>query len=68
MTAAFGIGRSPEQSAGAVVRLATFDVDGPTGTFQDGFARGVRAAQASRPARRRPEPAGQRPAPARLRA
>lgn len=35
MTAASGIGRSPEQSARAVVRLATLDVDGPTGTFQD---------------------------------
>ncbi|GGP71157.1 SDR family NAD(P)-dependent oxidoreductase [Saccharothrix coeruleofusca] len=35
MTAAFGIGRSPEESARAVVRLATLDADGPTGTFQD---------------------------------
>jgi NAD(P)-dependent dehydrogenase (short-subunit alcohol dehydrogenase family) len=35
MTAAFGIGRSPEESARTVVRLATLDVDGPTGTFQD---------------------------------
>jgi NAD(P)-dependent dehydrogenase (short-subunit alcohol dehydrogenase family) len=35
MTAAFGIGRSPEQSARTVVRLATLDADGPTGTFQD---------------------------------
>ncbi|WP_181770650.1 SDR family NAD(P)-dependent oxidoreductase [Amycolatopsis pittospori] len=35
MTAAFGIGRAPEESAGVVVRLATLDVDGPTGTFQD---------------------------------
>lgn len=35
MTAAFGIGRSPRESAKAVVRLATLDVDGPTGTFQD---------------------------------
>ncbi|KIH96580.1 short-chain dehydrogenase [Streptomonospora alba] len=35
MTAAFGIGRPPEKSAEAVVRLATLDADGPTGTFQD---------------------------------
>ncbi|GAA3544668.1 SDR family NAD(P)-dependent oxidoreductase [Kribbella ginsengisoli] len=35
MTAAFGIGRSPEQSAAFVVRLATIGPDGPTGTFQD---------------------------------
>ena len=35
MTAAFGIGRSPEESARIVVRLATLDVDGPTGTFLD---------------------------------
>lgn len=35
MTAAFGIGRSPEESARAVVGLATLDVDGPTGTFRD---------------------------------
>lgn len=35
MTAAFGIGRPPEESAKAVVRLATLDVDGPTGTFRD---------------------------------
>ncbi|MET0134690.1 MAG: SDR family NAD(P)-dependent oxidoreductase [Kibdelosporangium sp.] len=35
MTAAFGIGRSPEDSARIVVRLATLDVDGPTGTLQD---------------------------------
>jgi NAD(P)-dependent dehydrogenase (short-subunit alcohol dehydrogenase family) len=35
MTAAFGIGRPPEESAGIVVRLATLDVNGPTGTFQD---------------------------------
>lgn len=35
MTAAFGIGRSPEESARTVVRLATLDADGPTGTFQD---------------------------------
>ena len=35
MTAAFGIGRSPEESAEVVVRWATLDVDGPTGTFQD---------------------------------
>ncbi|MFI9842248.1 SDR family NAD(P)-dependent oxidoreductase [Nonomuraea sp. NPDC051941] len=35
MTAAFGIGRSPEESARTVVRLATLDADGPTGTFHD---------------------------------
>ncbi|MBB5783415.1 SDR family NAD(P)-dependent oxidoreductase [Nonomuraea jabiensis] len=35
MTAAMGIGRSPEESARTVVRLATLDADGPTGTFQD---------------------------------
>ena len=35
MTAAFGIGRSPEESAEVVVRLATSDADGPTGTLQD---------------------------------
>lgn len=35
MTADFGIGRSPEESAKIVVRLATLDTDGPTGTFQD---------------------------------
>src|SRR3954451_19210819 len=35
MTAAFGIGRSPEESARVVVRLATLDADGPTGPFQD---------------------------------
>lgn len=35
LTAAFGIGRSPEESAKVVVRLATLDADGPTGTFQD---------------------------------
>ena len=35
MTAAFGIGRAVEQSARVVVRWATLDVDGPTGTFQD---------------------------------
>ncbi|WP_239089336.1 SDR family NAD(P)-dependent oxidoreductase [Sphaerimonospora thailandensis] len=35
MTAAFGIGRPPEESAKAVVGLATLDTDGPTGTFQD---------------------------------
>ncbi|MEU4410919.1 SDR family NAD(P)-dependent oxidoreductase [Streptosporangium sp. NPDC023963] len=28
-------GRSPEESARTVVRLATLDADGPTGTFQD---------------------------------
>ncbi|GHH76227.1 SDR family NAD(P)-dependent oxidoreductase [Promicromonospora soli] len=35
MTAAFGIGRSAEESARTVVRLATLEADGPTGTFQD---------------------------------
>lgn len=35
MTAAFGIGRPVEESAKVVVRLATLDVGGPTGTFQD---------------------------------
>ncbi len=35
MTAAFGIGRSPEESAKVVVRLATLGPDGPTGTLQD---------------------------------
>lgn len=35
LTAAFGIGRPPRESAGIVVRLATLDADGPTGTFQD---------------------------------
>ncbi|MGW2610889.1 SDR family NAD(P)-dependent oxidoreductase [Streptomyces mirabilis] len=35
LTAAFGVGRSPEESARVVVRLATLDADGPTGTFQD---------------------------------
>jgi NAD(P)-dependent dehydrogenase (short-subunit alcohol dehydrogenase family) len=35
MTASFGIGRAPEESARTVVRLATLGVDGPTGTFRD---------------------------------
>jgi len=35
MTAAFGIGRPVEESARVVVRLATLDADGPTGTLQD---------------------------------
>ncbi|MEU2588654.1 SDR family NAD(P)-dependent oxidoreductase [Streptomyces avermitilis] len=35
LTAAFGVGRTPEASARVVVRLATLDADGPTGTFQD---------------------------------
>jgi NAD(P)-dependent dehydrogenase (short-subunit alcohol dehydrogenase family) len=35
LTAAFGIGRSPEESARTVVRLATLTADGPTGTLQD---------------------------------
>ncbi|MEV0713172.1 SDR family NAD(P)-dependent oxidoreductase [Asanoa sp. NPDC050611] len=37
MTAAYGIGRSPVESARTVVRLATLGADGPTGTFQDEF-------------------------------
>ncbi|MEU4242563.1 SDR family NAD(P)-dependent oxidoreductase [Actinoplanes sp. NPDC026619] len=35
MTAAFGIGRSAAESARQVVRLATLDSSGPTGTFSD---------------------------------
>ncbi|MEU9961571.1 SDR family NAD(P)-dependent oxidoreductase [Streptomyces sp. NPDC050982] len=35
MTAALGIGRPVEESARTVVRLATLDADGPTGTLQD---------------------------------
>jgi NAD(P)-dependent dehydrogenase (short-subunit alcohol dehydrogenase family) len=35
MTAAFGIGRSVQESAKSVVRLATLGPDGPTGTFSD---------------------------------
>jgi NAD(P)-dependent dehydrogenase (short-subunit alcohol dehydrogenase family) len=35
MTAAFGIGRPVEESARVVVRLATLDATGPTGTFTD---------------------------------
>jgi len=35
MTAAFGVGRPVEESARVVVRLATLDATGPTGTFQD---------------------------------
>jgi len=35
MTAAFGIGRTPAESAKVVVRLATLGADGPTGTLQD---------------------------------
>ncbi|WP_381803517.1 SDR family NAD(P)-dependent oxidoreductase [Streptomyces niveus] len=35
MTAAFGIGRRPQDSAAVVVRLATLGADGPTGTFRD---------------------------------
>ncbi|MFI2365101.1 SDR family NAD(P)-dependent oxidoreductase [Promicromonospora sp. NPDC019610] len=35
MTASFGIGRSPEESAAVVVALATLGPDGPTGTLQD---------------------------------
>ncbi|MFI1177284.1 hypothetical protein [Streptomyces melanogenes] len=29
------VGRTPKESARVVVRLATLDADGPTGTFQD---------------------------------
>jgi NAD(P)-dependent dehydrogenase (short-subunit alcohol dehydrogenase family) len=35
MTAAFGIGRPVEDSARVVVRMATLDATGPTGTFSD---------------------------------
>jgi NAD(P)-dependent dehydrogenase (short-subunit alcohol dehydrogenase family) len=35
MTAAFNIGRPAEESARVVVRLATLNGDGPTGTLQD---------------------------------
>ena len=35
MTAAFGIGRPPAESARQVVRLATLGADGPTGTLRD---------------------------------
>jgi NAD(P)-dependent dehydrogenase (short-subunit alcohol dehydrogenase family) len=35
MTAAFGVGRSVDESARIVVRLATLGADGPTGTLQD---------------------------------
>ncbi|MCC9145592.1 MULTISPECIES: SDR family NAD(P)-dependent oxidoreductase [unclassified Arthrobacter] len=35
MTAGFGIGRPPEESAQVVVRLATLDPEGPTGTLRD---------------------------------
>jgi NAD(P)-dependent dehydrogenase (short-subunit alcohol dehydrogenase family) len=35
MTASFGIGRPVEESARHVVRLATLDPAGPTGTFSD---------------------------------
>ncbi|WP_067840431.1 SDR family NAD(P)-dependent oxidoreductase [Nocardia lijiangensis] len=35
LTAAFGVGRPPEDSARVVVRMATLGPDGPTGTFQD---------------------------------
>ncbi|WP_328494394.1 SDR family NAD(P)-dependent oxidoreductase [Streptomyces sp. NBC_00414] len=35
MTAALGIGRPVEESAATVVRLATLDTNGPTGTLQD---------------------------------
>ncbi|MFD4260452.1 SDR family NAD(P)-dependent oxidoreductase [Streptomyces sp. NPDC058534] len=35
MTAGFEGGRTPEESARTIVRLATLGADGPTGTFQD---------------------------------
>lgn len=35
LTAAFGIGRPPAESARVVVRLSTLGPDGPTGTLQD---------------------------------
>jgi NAD(P)-dependent dehydrogenase (short-subunit alcohol dehydrogenase family) len=35
MTAAFGIGRPPAETVGVIVRMASLDADGPTGTFQD---------------------------------
>jgi NAD(P)-dependent dehydrogenase (short-subunit alcohol dehydrogenase family) len=35
MTAPFGIGRPVEESARVVVRLATLEANGPTGTFSD---------------------------------
>lgn len=35
LTAGFGEGRPPEESARTVVRLATLGADGPTGTFTD---------------------------------
>ncbi len=35
MTAGFEGGRSPEERARTVVRLAPLGADGPTGTFQD---------------------------------
>jgi NAD(P)-dependent dehydrogenase (short-subunit alcohol dehydrogenase family) len=35
MTASFGIGRTPAESAAVVVRRATLGADGPTGTLQD---------------------------------
>jgi predicted RNase H-like nuclease (RuvC/YqgF family) len=35
MTAGFEGGRSPEESARVVARLANLGVDGPTGTFTD---------------------------------
>jgi NAD(P)-dependent dehydrogenase (short-subunit alcohol dehydrogenase family) len=35
MTAGFPGGRSPEETAQVIVRLATLGPDGPTGTFQD---------------------------------
>lgn len=35
MTEGFEGGRTPEESAGTIVRLATLATDGPTGTFSD---------------------------------
>ena len=35
MTAHYGIGRPPAESAALVVRMAILDADGPTGTFTD---------------------------------
>ncbi|MER7778594.1 SDR family NAD(P)-dependent oxidoreductase [Streptomyces sp. NPDC096191] len=35
MTAGFEGGRTPQESARTIVRLATLGADGPTGTFQD---------------------------------
>ncbi|MDQ0401662.1 hypothetical protein ABVB69_17965 [Streptomyces sp. NPDC000349] len=35
MTAGFEGGRTPQESARTIVRLATLGADGPTGAFQD---------------------------------